>query len=142
MSLGNYHKEYLRNEISTNNQSRLILMMYDGAIQSAGRALNCVKKKDIAGKGKNIQKCHDIVNELSLSLDLEKGGEVSQRLEHLYEFILRQLTLANIKSDPQPLESVISVLNTLNEAWEKILKNPGSNGPGANPPSTNITASC
>ncbi|MDP7058587.1 MAG: flagellar export chaperone FliS [Nitrospinaceae bacterium] len=57
-----------------------------------------------------MNKTHDIINELSLALDLQKGGEVSHKLETLYQFILHQLTLANIKPDRKVLETILSVL--------------------------------
>ena len=124
MGPSNYHKEYQKNEVSTSNQGKLIIMMYDGAIKYANMAIQALDKKDMANKGLYIQKTHDIVNELSLALDLDKGGEVSRKLEDLYQFVLRQLTLANMKGDRQALESILKILNPLREAWEQIFNGP------------------
>ena len=118
-----YHNEYRQNEISTSSQGKLILMMYEGAIKFSKMSLQSMDKGDIAGKAKYIGKTHDIVNELSVSLDLKKGGEVTARLESLYQFILHQLTLANIKSDRKALESIIKVLEPLKDAWNEIFNN-------------------
>jgi flagellar secretion chaperone FliS len=115
-----YHNAYKQNEVSTSSQGKLILMMYEGAIKFTKMALQSMDKGDIAGKAKYIGKIHDIVNELSVSLDLKNGGEVTARLETLYQFILRQLTLANIKSDRQALESILKVLEPLQDAWGQI----------------------
>ena len=68
-----------------------------------------------------IRKTHDIINELSLALDREKGGDVADKLESLYDFIIRQLTLANIKSDVKCLETIIRILVPLLEAWQQLL---------------------
>lgn len=118
-----YHNAYKQNEISTSSQGKLILMMYEGAIKFTKMALQSMDTGDIAGKAKYIGKIHDIVNELSVSLDLKNGGEVTARLETLYQFVLRQLTLANIKSDRQALESIIKVLEPLHDAWVQIFNN-------------------
>ena len=118
-----YHNEYKHNEISTSSQGKLILMMYEAAAKFTKMALTCMDKGDIAGKATYIRKTHDIVNELSVSLDMKKGGEVSARLETLYQFILRQLTLANIKSDRKALESILKVLEPLQEAWTQLFDN-------------------
>ena len=118
-----YHNEYKHNEISTSSQGKLILMMYEGAAKFTKMALNSMDEGDIAGKATYIRKTHDIVNELSVSLDLKKGGEVTARLETLYQFILRQLTLANIKSDREALESILKVLEPLQEAWSQLFDN-------------------
>lgn len=118
-----YHKEYKYNQISTSSQGKLILMMYEGAVKFTMMALKSMDEGDIAGKATYIRKTHDIVNELSVSLDLKKGGEVTARLETLYQFILRQLTLANIKPDRKALESILKVLEPLHEAWSQLFDN-------------------
>lgn len=118
-----YHNEYKYNQISTSSQGKLILMMYEGAVKFTMMALKSMDEGDIAGKATYIRKTHDIVNELSVSLDLKKGGEVTARLETLYQFILRQLTLANIKPDREALESILKVLEPLQEAWSQLFDN-------------------
>ena len=115
-----YHNQYRKNQISTSGQGHLILMMYEGAIKFTKLALESMVKNDLASQGKYIQKAHDIINELSLALDFKKGGDVAPRLESLYQFVLSQLTLANIKSEKKPLQTVLNILNPLLEAWTKL----------------------
>ena len=128
-----YHNEYKYNQISTSSQGKLILMMYEGAVKFTMMALKSMDEGDIAGKATYIRKTHDIVNELSVSLDLKKGGEVTARLETLYQFILRQLTLANIKPDRKALESILKVLEPLQEAWSQLFDTTNPVNP-ENPP--------
>jgi len=142
MGPSRYHNQYRKNEISTSSQGRLILMMYEGAIKFATMALQSIDKGDIAGQGKYINKTHDIINELSLALDLKKGGEVAQRLESLYQYVLSQLTLANIKSDRKSLELVIKVLTPLAEAWEQLFHASTNTGQGDQQPPKNIASKC
>ena len=137
-----YHNQYRKNEISTSSQGRLILMMYEGALKFATMALQSIEKGDIAGQGKYINKTHDIINELSLALDLKKGGEVAQRLESLYQYMLSQLTLANIKSDRKALEMVIKILSPLAEAWEQLFHASTNTGEGDHQPPKNIASKC
>jgi len=123
-----FHKEYRHNEISTSSQGKLIIMMYEGAVKFVNLAIEGVDNKDLSKKGIYINKTHDIINELSLALDMKGGGEVAQKLEALYQFVLHQLTLANIKSDRKPLESILKVLIPLLEAWTELLtKNKNNN---------------
>jgi flagellar secretion chaperone FliS len=142
MALSRYHNQYRRNEISTSSQGRLIVMMYEGAIKFCTMALQSIDKGDIAGQGKYINKTHDIINELSLALDLNKGGEVAQRLESLYQFMLSQLTLANIKSDRKAVETVIKILCPLAEAWEQLFRETTNTGEGGQQPPKNIASKC
>lgn len=120
MGPSRYHNEYKNNQISTSSQGKLILMMYEGAAKFTTMAIKSMDEGDIAGKATYIRKTHDIINELSVSLDLKKGGEVTARLETLYQFILRQLTMANIKSDREALESILKVLEPLQDAWGQL----------------------
>jgi flagellar protein FliS len=115
-------KNYEHTGISTSSQGKLILLMYEGATKFTKMAMNCMDNGDIAGKGKYINKANNIINELSISLDMQKGGEVSTRLESLYQFMLNQLTLANIKSERKALESVLRVLLPLQDAWEQLYR--------------------
>ena len=108
-----FRKEYRHNEIATSSQGKLIIMMYEGALKFVNLAIEGVDNKDLSKKGSYINKAHDIINELSFALDMKKGGEVAQKLETLYQFVLHQLTLANIKSDRKALESVVNVLTPL-----------------------------
>ncbi len=135
---------YQVNDISTSSQSQLILMMYDGALQAVNQSIQCMNLKDVSGQSKYILKTQDIINELSLALDMEQGGEVSKTLEQLYQFVLNQLIQANITSDKMYLESVIKVLSPLRDAWSRIAET--SNGetetPEPVPPGTRFAAKC
>lgn len=133
-----FHREYKQNAISTSDQGTLILMLYDGAIKNLQLAIESINLKDVANKGIHIQKSHDIVNELSLALDIEKGGAVAERLELLYQYVLRQLTLANIKSaDKTPIQGALEVLNTLQSAWQEIIVKNQSQNSYQSPQQTN-----
>ena len=142
MGPSKYHNQYRRNEISTSSQGRLIIMMYEGAIKFASMAIQSIDKGDSVRQGEYINKTHDIINELSLALDLKKGGEVALRLESLYQYILSQLTLANIKSDREALKTVIKILGPLSEAWEQLFHLTTNTGQGDHEPPKNIASKC
>ena len=142
MSASRYHNQYRRDEISTSSQGRLIIMMYEGAIKFASMAIQSIGKGDIVKQGEYINKTHDIINELSLALDLKKGGEVALRLESLYQYMLSQLTLANIKSDRKALETIIKILGSLSEAWEQMFHTTTNTVQGDHEPPKKITSKC
>ncbi|MDH5762084.1 MAG: flagellar export chaperone FliS [Nitrospinota bacterium] len=135
---------YQANDISTASQGQLILMMYDGALKAVNQSIQCMAQKDIAGQSRHILKTQDIVNELSLALDMERGGEVSKTLQQLYQFVLNQLIQANITSDKMYLESVIKVLSPLREAWSRITETSSETQtiPESSPPTERFAAKC
>ena len=142
MGPSQYHNQYRINEVSTSSQRRLIIMMYEGAIKFASMAIQSMDKGDVVRQGEYINKTHDIINELSLALDLKKGGEVALRLESLYQYILSQLALANINSDQKILENIIKILGPLSEAWEEMFHTPTNTGKCDHEPSKKITSKC
>ena len=143
-----FRNEYHHDEIATSSQGKLIVMMYEGALKFVNLAIEGIDNNDVSKKGTYINKAHDIINELSFALDVEKGGEVAQKLEALYQFALQQLTRANIKSDRKALESIINILTPLMDAWNEILiksKHPGANNSNQKFPQTphkKITSRC
>ena len=138
------HKQYQIDEVNTSTQGKLILMMYDGAIKFINMAMECMEKNDVSGQGVYIQKARDIINELMVVLDMEKGGEVCRNLERLYQFVLRQLTLANIKSERKSLAAILKVLQPLRQAWDQIFNQPEKSAgtESAAPSNTGFIARC
>lgn len=111
---------YQENAVSTQNQGRLIVMLYDGAVKFLRQSQESIRINDIPARNRYISKARDIVFELNTSLNMEQGGRIAQNLRSLYNFIWRYLGDANLKNDPQMIDKVIGMLNDLAGAWRKI----------------------
>jgi flagellar protein FliS len=112
---------YQRNQLTTTDSSTVLLMLYQGAIDSVNRARQSMEQGDMAEKGKHILRANDIVSQFMASLDYEIGGELAHNLEGLYRYMLDQMLVANVKNDPKPLEVVASLLITLKQGWEEAV---------------------
>lgn len=100
---------------------KLIVMLYDGARAAIARAKFHLEGGNIAERGNAISKAIDIIdNGLRAVLDHEAGGEISANLESLYEYMVRQLMLANLRSDAALLAEVDALLESLASAWTQI----------------------
>ena len=143
MVTANFYNEYSLNEVSTSRKGKLILMMSDGAINFTKMIKKSIENNDPSQKGIYIRKTHDIINELSCSLDFKKGGEVAVKLDNLYQFMIKQLIVVNIKSDKKALDGILKILLTLHSAWEQII-NKQTNGTldATQPVAKNITSRC
>jgi flagellar protein FliS len=119
----NPYNQYKQTQITTANQGKLIVMLYDGAIKFLNIALDNLNPKTYDIVNTNIIKAQDIVTELLLSLNMDEGGEISQNLFNLYMYFKRQLLDANIKKDGEILEQVIKLLKELRDAWDQISAN-------------------
>lgn len=120
MAQDNPFETYKKASVQTANQGKLIVMLYDGAIRFTKAALEDIKEKKIESGHRNIVRAEDIVTELLLSLDYEKGGEIAKKLASIYIYVNEQLLEANITKKSEPLELVIRLMSDLRESWAKI----------------------
>ncbi len=113
-------QSYQENAVTTQSPENLIVMLVDGAIRFLNKAIEELDAKNHGEKGKYITRALDIINELDVSLDMETGGDISQNLRSLYDFMRRHLNQANIKKDPEMIREVINILQDLNEGWKVV----------------------
>ena len=107
--------------VSTASPHKLILMLYDGALLQIRTAGIAMQAKDIPGKGTAISKAIEIIiNGLKVSLDMDAGGELSERLSALYEYMGERLLYANLHNNQAALDEVAGLLATLRGAWAEI----------------------
>jgi flagellar protein FliS len=125
MKLSTHLKTYKTNQVATANQGRLVLMMYEGALNFAREARKKALQNDIGGRGVYLSKAQNIVNELHGSLDRNKGGEIARNLERLYLYIEYAFTQANATGNPKFIDDAIQVLETLEEAWKTVVAGNG-----------------
>jgi flagellar secretion chaperone FliS len=117
MSNGYGANQYKRNAILTANRGQLLIMLYEAAIQHVKKATVATEKRDLAAKGVAIGKAHDIINELTNTLDFEVGGQIARDLERLYNFMTEGLVKANLENNTEHLARVQKLLETLLDGW-------------------------
>ena len=111
---------YHETNIITADPMRLVILCYEGAIDSLKRAKERFIAKDFEGKAKAITKAHDIINELMQALDFERGGDVAKSLDAMYNYMLRRILEGDLKKDLSKLDETICMLEELKSAWEEI----------------------
>ena len=116
---------YQATQISTATKEQLLLITYDIAIRScrlAEAALDpnaTVQDNDLAHR--EIMRAQDVIRELMVTLNTEKGGEMAQNLMRLYDYMYQQLVEANIKKDARNVRTVLTMLEDLKGTWEEAL---------------------
>lgn len=120
-ALNAYGQAGLEVSVETASPHRLIVMLYDGAIKATSLAKIHMQNGAIAEKGAAISKAIAIIEEgLRLSLDKEKGGELAENLDALYDYMATQLLDANLYNKTGPLDEVLKLLMDIREAWLSI----------------------
>jgi flagellar protein FliS len=120
MPQDNPYETYKKAQVQTANQGKLIVMLYDGAIRFTKAAVEAIKESKLEAAHRNIVRAEDIVTELLLSLDYDKGGDIAKKLASIYIYVNEQLLEANITKKVDPLNLVIKLMNDLRESWAKI----------------------
>ncbi len=115
-------QKYKQTAVQSASKEKILLMLYEGAIKFMKLALIAIDKKDIAGRGMNIGRAFDIVNELNNTLNHEVGGEIAMSLEQLYMYVTEQLTKCNATGQKQPLEDALKVFETLYSGWVEAIE--------------------
>lgn len=120
-----YRSVELESQIEEVSPHKLILMLFDGALLSIAHAQRYMDEKNIPEKGKAISRAIDIIAQgLKASLNMEAGGDLSDKLYALYEYMCTRLLFANMNNDKAALVEVWNLLNELKGGWEEIANDP------------------
>jgi len=109
--------QYQQNQISTASPEQILLMLYDGAIRFTRRAISGVEENKPELRRSGVSKTMAIISEFSNSLNHEIGGEIAEDLDALYDFMIRELTSANLHNDIKKLKVVEKLLLELRQTW-------------------------
>ena len=120
MSGYNPYAQYRQTSVETATPTRLVVMLYDGALRFLNQALPAMQSKDYEAQSRFINKAQAIIAHLRATLDFGAGGEVAQTLSSFYIKAFDSLTQANIDDNTDQLISVIHGLRELREAWIEV----------------------
>lgn len=113
----NYHSVNLDAQTARASPVELVLVLTDGLLEELARARGHIVGKRFEQKASSINKCVEIINGLSSSLDFEHGGEVVANLAHLYDYCAARLNTAGIRLDPAMIDEVCTLLTTIRQGW-------------------------
>lgn len=99
---------------------RLIQMLMEGVLEKIACAKRHMLNQDVARKGENISLAISIVSGLRASLDKEKGLEIAESLDRLYDYMERRLVEANARNNPTGLDEVAKLMREIKDGWDAI----------------------
>jgi flagellar protein FliS len=110
----------VESQISTADPHKLVSMLLNGAIERYKKALYFIDQQKTVEKAESLTKALAIVDNLKASLNYEQGGVLVENLEALYDYVLRQTLLANVRNDKAIIDEVIVLMKTVQEGWDGI----------------------
>ena len=117
----NPYKKYQSVQYETASQGQLLLMLYEGIIKFCKQASAAMERNELEYAHNKLKRAQAIIDELIISLDMERGGDLARNLSTLYEYIKYSLIKANIKKDPAIIDQVLVILLELNQSWEQVI---------------------
>ncbi len=118
----NAFNQYKQNQILTASPEQILILLYSGAIRFTRQAIYGLEEGDITLFHHGIKKSMAIITEFANSLDHDIGGEIAENLDALYNFMIKELTLANLHKDIEKLRVVDKLLVHLRGTWEEAIE--------------------
>ena len=117
-------QSYQQNAVMTAPPGRLVVMLYDGAGRFLRRASLAMQNGEVARTNESLQRGEAIINELLITLDHDRGGEIAASLRDLYLFCGRHLNEARVDKDHEKIDAVVGLLSELRDAFAQIDPDP------------------
>jgi flagellar protein FliS len=115
-----YHATNLDAQTARATPVELVLVLTDGLLEELARARGHILGKRYELKAASLDKCTEIINGLSSSLDFETGGEVVANLGKLYDYCAGRLYRAGVDMDPAVVDEVVGLLTTIRAGWQGV----------------------
>jgi len=99
------------------NPVRLVILLYEQAVEDLRRAIAAQAKADIEGRTREINHAIQVIGHLQATLDKEQGGKVAEILHRFYEQVRGGLVEAQCRQSVTLIELQITHLLQVHEAW-------------------------
>ena len=113
---------YKKVDVETASQGKLIVMLFNGAIQRAEEAKRQLERGGVEGVHNNLIRAQDIIGELRGALNMS-AGDLARNLDRLYEYFQHLLIMANIRKQIAPIEECIRHLTSMRDTWKELFDN-------------------
>ena len=117
-----YIKQYQTSNITTATPEKLMILLFDGAIQILIKAKTAIEENNFKERSQNIDGARKIIRELMRTIDLENGNDVSKQLFRLYNRMAMKLIKANVQRNAPLIDEVIEDLTNIRWGFQKAIE--------------------
>lgn len=117
-----YIKQYQTSNITTATPEKLMILLFDGAIQFLIKAKTAIAENNFKERSENIEGARKIIRELMRTIDLENGNDVSKQLFKLYNRMAMNLIKANVQRNAGKIDEVIEDLTNIRWGFQKAIE--------------------
>jgi len=101
---------------------RLVILLYEQAIEDLRRALASHGRGDIEGRTRELNHAIVVIGHLQATLDYEQGGKVAENLVRFYDQVRAGLVEAQCQQSAARIEQQIAHLMQVRDAWCAVEK--------------------
>jgi flagellar protein FliS len=120
---------YRRTNVHTRSPLELVVMLYDGALQSLSEARAAMVRQDVAARTRAVSRALAILTELQGTLNVKDGGSIAEELDRLYAFAISRLVDVTAKRDASAIDDIVRVLTPLRDGWAQIAQQAAASQP-------------
>ena len=117
-----YIKQYQTSNINTATPEKLMILLFDGALQFLQKAKTAISENNLQERAKNIEGARKIIRELMRTIDLENGNDVAKRLFKLYNKMAMNLIKANVQRNAAKIDEVIEDISNIRWGFQKAIE--------------------
>ena len=117
-----YIKQYQASNVNTATPEKLMIMMFDGALQFLQKAKAAIAEGNLKERSTNIDGARKIISELMRTIDLENGNDVSKQLFKLYNRMAMNLIKANVQRNAALIDTVIEDISNIRWGFQKAIE--------------------
>lgn len=117
-----YIKQYQTSNITTATPEKLMILLFDGALQFLQKAKAAINENNLKERAENIEGARKIIRELMRTIDLENGNDVSKKLFRLYNKMAMNLIRANVQRSTEKIDEVITDITNIRWGFQKAIE--------------------
>lgn len=106
-------------ELNKLSQEELLLVLLDGAIESAKISKKAIIDKDMQKSYKELIRVQNIFAELMVTLD-QSVGQWAKDMYNVYDFIRHELSKANITNDIKIIDEILPIIQQIRDVWYEV----------------------
>jgi flagellar protein FliS len=108
--------------------TRLVQIMFEHILINLATAQGCMARiednlplSEVTQKLAAMRKAIQLIGQLNVTLDMERGGKIAADLRALYEYMLVRLTQANAYNDTRIVAEVTNLVREIKSGWDRIV---------------------
>jgi flagellar protein FliS len=111
---------YKQQSILTAPPGRLVVMLYDGCVRFLFQSAYAMREGNRKVAQERLRRAEAIIDELRITLDHDKGGQIAANLDALYGFSRSHLIKAWTEQDADKIDEVSRLMAELRDAWAQV----------------------